>query len=1268
MHVQNLIATVSLDKINAKALLLRGFGILYICTLIAPHFLISPYFYNFNFYLKAQLYMKQLFTYFVLVFLSISLTTNALPANNTIWQHIDKSEAPSTRLMMIHPTSYLVYQLNADALRTQLFTLSTNPANGIVISLPMPDGSFRDFKVWQTPMMPDALAAQYPAIKTFTAEAVNDRRVTAKLDFTLFGFHAAFYDNENMSFIDPYDNLNDGYYVVHYKKDMSSPMSHRMHCEMKGDDELNHAGGVMETMESLLPATDLSTLKVLDPQGHISSTRADGDVLHEMSAITSNGTNLRTYRLALSANSFYCQAATGLGSPTIGQCFSAMTTSMNRVNGVYNREIAVQLNFCADENLIIWPTATGSPNGPDPFAAINSNASSCLSTNQTECDTRVGSADYDIGHVFTTGAGGLAGLAVICNSTQKARGVTGSSSPVGDNFDIDYVCHEMGHQFGSNHTFNNNVDGSCNGNASSANAYEPASGATIMDYAGICSGDNVQPHSAPYFSARSLIVIQAHMAGSGGACAVTSSTAHPIPTMTPFIAIHNIPYKTPFELTSPTATVGAMDTAVTYGWHQWNLGSFGLRLNQTFVLGPIFRSYQPVYTPTRVFPRLSDVLSGVLSNSGEKAADTTRFMTFKTVVRNIFNGNGCFTIPDDTIHINAYTTGPGNAYAGFRVTSQNTTGITYTGGSTQTVTWNVVGSNLAPVSCANVDIYMSTDGGLTWPYTVSGGPFPNNGTASIAVPNPPVSSTTCRFKVKGNGNVFFNVNSQNFTVNPGAATAPITGTFTVCAGATTTLADATPGGTWSSSTPSVATVGSLTGIVTGVSAGTATITYTAGTGPVTAVVTVSATPAPGAISGGGSVCVGLTTALSNSTPGGTWASSNTAVATVNSAGVVTGVATGTTNITYSVTNACGTGIAALTVTVGTTTAVAPITGTMSLCSGANTTLSNTTPGGVWSSTNPSVATITSGGVVTGVTAGTTTISYSVTVSGCTSASTAVVTVTGAIPDVTISVAPNDTVCTGNSATYTAIPVNGGATPSYQWSVNGTMVATGPSFSHIPANGDMVTVQMTTSASCVSTPVVTSAPLTMSVQAPTVNTVTISASSSSINVGDNVTFVAIALNAGPGATYQWYINSIEVPGATNVTFTTNTLSNGQVVHCKVTSTQPCVTPKIALSGGFTMVVVSGIWEVTATGGSFTLNPNPNNGTFTISGRGTAMQGNDVQITVTNVLGQSVYTSTAAFRNGRMEQQINLPAGLSSGIYMATVTSGTERVVFRVVLDK
>lgn len=650
----------------------------------------------------------------------------------SIWSRVDLQHAPSKDIQVFHPKQYLVYTMDEANLKMQMITLSTDPAEAQIISLPTPDGGYRNFRVWQTPMLPAELAAQFPDISTYTAEAVGAPTVTAKLDFTMYGFHAMVYDGENTYMVDPYDNYHDGYYMVHYRRDESREASQKMVCLKKsGIDQNGPAGESMHTAGSELP---------------------------KLAHRVVNGYQLRTYKLALGCSHQYAQAATGLSSPTVAQTLAKMTTTMARVNGVYEREFSVTMVFVSNENALIHPVATGDPYGPD-----DSNPGALLDDHQTQCDAVIGNANYDIGHVFSTGGGGLALLGVVCETGAKAQGVTGSASPTGDGFDIDYVAHEMGHQFGSDHSFNNDNDGACGGNASPADAFEPGSGSTIMAYAGICSPDDLQQHSDAYFNAKSLLNIQAYIASNGNVCPVKTATGNKLPGYTSFSNTYSIPYQTPFELLAPVAVDSVGDSVLLYSWEEYDLGSFGSSFTATTATGPIFRSFNPSQSRLRIFPRLSMVLAGSLSDAtssgtrGEKAPTVARSMKFKCTYRAIRFNKGTFVFPDDSVVVNAVNTG-----TGFKVTSQGTTGISYTGGSTQTVTWDVVNSNTAPINASNVNIYMSVDGGNTWAYNL--GSFSNTGTASVTVPNPATTSANCRFKVKGSGNVFFNINSKNFTV------------------------------------------------------------------------------------------------------------------------------------------------------------------------------------------------------------------------------------------------------------------------------------------------------------------------------------------------------------------------------------------------------------------------------------------------------------------------------------------------------------------------
>jgi len=671
--------------------------------------------------------MKHLFTY---LFFCCCICS-ALPVFATVWQQADVTQLPAIN-HPIRATKYLAFTTDEVALKSQLLSISRIPAQGGIIDLPLPDGSTMSFRVWQTPVLTDRLSAKYPELKTFTGEAVSDRTITAKLDFNSFGFHAVIFNGSNESFVDPYGNNHSGYYFAHYKKDETREWYETMKCAVGGKE-------TMPAHEKTAP-------------------------LKKTSNNSANGYTFRSYRLALACDHNYAQAATGLIAPTTAQTLSAILTDLNRINGVYEREFSLSMTLVDHEDTIIWTQAYDPVNGPDPYIGIDSNPDQCLTVNQIVCDTFIGNANYDIGHVFTTGAGGLSQVGVACKARSKAMSVTGLADPVGDGFTIDYVSHEMGHEYGAYHPFNSNAGNCGYGNLASFCSYEPGSGSTIMAYAGICAPDDLQPHSDPYFHSVSLEQIQSYITSDGDVCAVKTATNNKLVSIPSFGASYTIPYLTPFELTAPVATDSVGDTSITYCWEEWNLGSAnGETLVNTHAIGPIFRSYLPVKTTTRIFPENSMVLSGILSNAGiedaegEKAPDVARFLTFQLSVRDIYQGNGCFIVPDDTVHLDVINTG-----TGFTVTSQNTPGTYYIGNTPATITWNVAGTNTSPVNTENVDIYLSVDGGNNWQYHI--GTFPNTGSAIITMANPDTDVTTARIKVKGTNNVFFNVNSTDFTV------------------------------------------------------------------------------------------------------------------------------------------------------------------------------------------------------------------------------------------------------------------------------------------------------------------------------------------------------------------------------------------------------------------------------------------------------------------------------------------------------------------------
>jgi Metallo-peptidase family M12B Reprolysin-like len=629
----------------------------------------------------------------------------------------------------IVPLTYRTVQLKRAALEELLKQAPPEfsvPASvySLEIDVPMPYGNFSRFRIEESPIMEPGLAKKYPEIKTYIGQGIDDPTASMRIDVTPRGFHAIVLSPHGQYYIDPYWSENDETYISYYKRNFMVP-DKRWTCGVSSK------GGAAE------PA----------------ASRAD-------TAQRPTGATLRVYRLALACTAEYAAAVSGTTPGTVPQALAAMVTSINRCSAVYERDLSIRFVLVNNTDKLIFTNIA-----TEPFT--NSNGSTMLGQNQTTVDSIIGSANYDIGHVFSTGGGGVADLGVICRAGLKAQGVTGTSNPVGDPYDIDYVVHEMGHQFGANHPFNGTATPNCSGgNRNASTAYEPGSGTTIMAYAGICSPQNLAPHSDDYFHTISYDEIDAYTgSGSGSTCPTTIGTGNHPPVISA-LSNFTIPSQTPFALTA-SATDQDSDT-LTYCWEEFDLGpaqdpTAAPRDNGS---SPIFRSFDPSPSPTRLFPSLTYILSNqnippaTLPSgfiSAEFLPTTSRTLTFRVTVRdNRLNGGGS-NYASMTV-TSVATAGP------FAITGTLNAAGTFAGGSTQTVTWNVANTNASPINCANVKISLSTDGGNTFPFVLAAS-VPNNGTASVTLPSSAnVATTQGRIKVEAVGNIFFDISDTNFTV------------------------------------------------------------------------------------------------------------------------------------------------------------------------------------------------------------------------------------------------------------------------------------------------------------------------------------------------------------------------------------------------------------------------------------------------------------------------------------------------------------------------
>jgi len=639
------------------------------------------------------------------------------------WQSVDEKRIANTGERVIIPKKYKTFELVSDNLKNALWSAPDEKnvklnESQVIIELPMPDGSLEKFRVVYSPVMAPELAAQFPDIKTFNVMGVDEPGVFGKLDWTEKEFHGMIRKVSGDIFIDPYARNNYIDYITYNTSDFQKDPSH------------------------VVPE-----IGVIDPEKDKKESKKKEENVSINSAKICAGTNLRTYRLAVACTGEYAKAATGQAAPTVAQTLAKIVTSVNRVDGVYETEVAVKMILVASETLVVFTDPA-----TDPFTG-NSNGGTLIGESQTVIDNKIGSANYDVGHTFSTGGGGLASLGVPCKSGSKASGITGSGNPVGDPYDIDYVAHELGHQFAGNHTFRS-ATSSCSGNGNSTTRVEPGSGITIMAYAGICGADDLAPHSIPYFHTISFDEIMAYTnTGSGNSCPVNTATGNKAPVVTGS-ATYNVPKSTPFTLTG-SATDPDGD-ALTYQWEEIDNGaSFGTWNSGT---KPFFMSYAPVTTPSRTFPKLSMVLAGsstYTTTKGEFLPTTAQTLNFRLTARDNKTGGGGVCYENSQVVIT--NDGP------FTVTYPSATAIIWASASAQTVTWNVNGTSAAPISCANVNILFSSDGGQTFSTLMSN--VPNSGSQAITAPSFSTTVTTCRIKVEGAGNIFFDIGDNNFTIS-----------------------------------------------------------------------------------------------------------------------------------------------------------------------------------------------------------------------------------------------------------------------------------------------------------------------------------------------------------------------------------------------------------------------------------------------------------------------------------------------------------------------
>jgi len=614
----------------------------------------------------------------------------------SIWSDTVEDDIQVLGSRRIIPANYRT--LSMDKVGLQIILAGAPPeenGGGVELRLPKPDGTFDLFLVVSSPVMAPELAARYPEIRTYLGKGVTDPTAVLRFDVTPAGFHAMVRSIHGTYFIDPYQANDTRTYNSYYKRDYPRPEGAPWFCE---------------TDEGQSPEVNRDVFRV----------PIEGELL--------------TYRCAISCTGEYAIFHGG----TVASALAAIVTSLNRVNSVYEADVAIRMILVANNDQIVFLD----PN-TDPFS--NNNGDAMLSQNQATIDQIIGNANYDIGHVFSTNGGGVASLRVPCREGAKARGVTGQANPIGDPFSIDYVAHEMGHQWGGNHTF-----AWCNG-SSGPLPVEPGSGATIMAYAGICGmTSDLQPNSDALFHVVNYDEIVAYSRNSfGNDCAEVVPVANSAPVVDAGDD-YTIPQQTPFTLTG-SATDADVGDVLSYSWEQTDRGSIAAPGIDTGT-NALFRGFLPVADASRTFPLLADILNET-STIGILLPYTNRNLSFTLMTRDNHPGGGGVDYDSTQLTVTA-NAGPFDA-------TTPATSTTWISGSLRRLNWDVANTDMPPVNCSAVDILLSTDGGNTFPIMLLEG-TPNDGSQRVSVPN--LDTANARIKIMASGNIFFDISPQNFNI------------------------------------------------------------------------------------------------------------------------------------------------------------------------------------------------------------------------------------------------------------------------------------------------------------------------------------------------------------------------------------------------------------------------------------------------------------------------------------------------------------------------
>ncbi len=632
----------------------------------------------------------------------IFLMSSSILLSQNHWQKTSFNNSKPIKESKINLPTNQTFQLNIESLKQSLIAsphrdVARNQSS-VIVTFPNSDGYFEKYKIFEAPVLSPELAAKYPNIKSYAGQGIDDPTSVIRFSISPKGFQSmAFSANRPATFIESLTEDNSLYSA--FTRDEKTNYKDDFECQ------------VTEDMN-----------RKFDINNSTSMRNADDGIL-------------RTYRLAVSTTGEY----TAYHGGTKAGALAAINATMTRVNGIFEVDFNVTMVLISNTDDVIYTNS-----GSDPYTSTGSYNGQLQST----LTSNIGEANYDIGHLFarTSNNGNAGCIGCVCVNGSKGSGWTAGNTPEGDFFDVDYVAHEMGHQFGANHTW------TFNGNEGTNVQVEPGSGTTIMSYAGITgSNTDVEQNVTPNFHAVSIEQVTDYIKTTS--CQTNTNTGNAVPSVNAG-SNYTIPKGTAFVLDGSATDADTPSNALTYSWEQMDENNASSTIpSATATTGVAFRAYEPTSNTSRYFPRLETIKTGATSWKWEVVPNVARTLNFRLTVRDNVAGGGTNNSDDMVVTVNG-TAGP------FILNSPNTN-VSWNAGTTQTVTWDVAGTTGNGVNAANVDIYLSTDGGDTYPITLASG-VPNDGSHDIVVPNNQGSAN--RIMVKGSNHIFFDISNTNFTI------------------------------------------------------------------------------------------------------------------------------------------------------------------------------------------------------------------------------------------------------------------------------------------------------------------------------------------------------------------------------------------------------------------------------------------------------------------------------------------------------------------------